>query len=52
MEADFICTECKTDLALGYQSSDNLNLCQNCSDYRKQGAALCDDADCYCRDGD
>jgi hypothetical protein len=45
------CESCKTELERGYQSNDNLSLCQDCADYRKQGD-LCDDADCYCRDGD
>lgn len=31
------CTYCGFALDLGYQSSDNLNLCQTCLDYSKQG---------------
>lgn len=32
------CTNCGFDLESGYQSSDNLNLCQTCADYSKQGS--------------
>jgi ribosome-binding protein aMBF1 (putative translation factor) len=31
------CTNCGFDLESGYQSSDNLNLCQPCAEYDKQG---------------
>ena len=34
---DADCADCKTNLAAGHQSSDNLSLCQGCADYRQQG---------------
>ena len=37
------CADCNADLAAGHQSSDNLNLCQDCADYRQQGEEQGDD---------
>jgi hypothetical protein len=30
------CESCKTELERGYQSNDNLSLCQDCADYKAQ----------------
>lgn len=37
MDTAKTCTSCGFDLESGYQSSDNLNLCQTCAEYDKQG---------------
>lgn len=45
------CTNCGFDLESGYQSSDNLNLCQHCAEYDEQGHNCAGD-NCVCIGGD
>lgn len=35
------CANCNVELDGGYQSSENLNLCQPCADWEKQGKEPC-----------